>query len=597
MADRFSSEALARNLAEKAAQAELARAVALHQQGKLAEAEALYHAVLQRLPGQFDALHLLGVIAVQTARPQLGAELIAKAIGVNRKNAAAHSNLGNALRDLKRPADALVSYDRALKLQPDFPDAHNNRGNTLLELKRAADALASYDRAIRLKPDYAEAHSNRGNALRELKRLTDALASYEQAISLRPNYAQAHANRAGVLRQLKRSEEALASYDTALSLNPNDAEAHSNRGIVLRDLQRLDEALASYERAIALDPGYAEPLNNRGNALSDLHRFDEALASYDKAIALRPDYADAHFNRALCLLLLGRYEQGLPDYEWRWRCDEVIPPRPLARPLWLGRGDIAGKTLLLWWEQGLGDTVQFARFAPALAARGAKVVMSVQEPLRRLLRQLGPGVEIVGPDTTPTAVDLHCPLMSLPLALGLRPESVSSAPYLKADEALQAAWRARLPATGRRRVGIAWSGGPAHKKDRSRSIEWRQFRSLLTPDADWIVVQKDVREGDAALLHDNGLASFGNELADFADTAALLSLTDLLITVDTSVAHVAGAMGKPVWLLLPYNPDWRWLLDRDDTPWYPSVRLFRQQRPGDWAEVLGRVSAALRALA
>ena len=280
----------AQKLAAAALQAKLNQGMALHRQGKLADAERCYGEVLQQQPDHFDALHLLGVIAHQTRRTEQGVELIKRAIGLNPKVAAAHSNLGNALRDLKRPAEALASYDKAIALKPDYAEAHYNRGNALRELKRPAEALASYDKAIALKPDFAEAHNNRGNALRDLKRPAEALASYDRAIALKPDYAEAHSNRGNTLMNLKRPAEALASYDKAIALKPDFAEAHNNRGNALRELERPAEAIANYDKAIALKPDYAEAYNNRGNALRELKRPKEALASYEKAIALKPDF-------------------------------------------------------------------------------------------------------------------------------------------------------------------------------------------------------------------------------------------------------------------------------------------------------------------
>ena len=596
MAETGDAQSQAQKPAAAALQAKLNQGMALHRQGKLADAERCYGEVLQRQPNHFDALHLLGVIARQTRRTERGVELIKRAIGLNPKVAAAHSNLGNALMDLKRPAEALASYDKAIALKPDFAEAHYNRGNALRDLKRPAEALASYDKAIALKPDYAEAHNNRGNALMDLKRPAEALASYDKAIALKPDYAEAHNNRGNALKDLKRPAEALASYDKAIALKPDYAEAHYNRGNALMDLKRPAEALASYDKAIALKPDFAEAHNNRGNALRDLKRPAEALASYDRAIALKPDYAEAHWNQSLCLLLMGHFEQGLRQYEWRKKLNEPIAVRSYPQPVWLGEENIAGKTLFIYWEQGLGDTIQFCRYAKLVEARGAKVIMSVQQPLCGLLKQISPTIQILKPNEDPTDFDYHCPLLSLPLALGTTLETIpAEQQYLKSDEELRSVWSARLPPKTKPRIGVVWSGSAAHKNDHYRSMELQQFLTIFSPDADWICLQKEIREKDLAILRQFGrIAFFGDDLRDFSDTAALLDLMDLVITIDTSVAHLAGAMGKPVWILLPYNPDWRWLLDRNDSPWYPSARLFRQQQIGNWATVIDQVKNELR---
>ena len=582
--------------AAAALQAKLNQGMALHRQGKLADAARCYGAVLQRQPNHFDALHLLGVIAHQTRRTERGVELIKRAIGLNPNVAVAHSNLGAALMDLKRPAEALASYDKAIALKPDYAAAHNNRGAALRDLKRPTEALASYDKAIALKPDVAEAHSNRGNALMDLKRPAEALASFDKAIALKPDYASAHSNRGNALTDLKRPTEALASCDKAIALKSDVAEAHSNRGTALMFLKRPAEALASYDKAIALKPDFAAAHNNRGNALKDLMRPTEALASFDKAIALKPDYADAHWNQSLCLLLMGHFEQGLRQYEWRKKLNEPMAVRSYPQPVWLGGENIAGKTLFVYWEQGFGDTIQFCRYAKLLEARGAKVIMSVQQPLCGLLKQISPTIRVLNPNEEPTEFDYHCPLLSLPLALGTTLETIpAEQQYLKSDEELRSIWSARLPPKTKPRIGVVWSGGATHKRDQYRSMELQQFLAIFSPDAEWICLQKEIREKDFAILRQFGrIAFFGDDLRDFSDTAVLLDLMDLVITIDTGVAHLAGAMGKPVWILLPYNPDWRWLLDRNDSPWYPSARLFRQQQIGNWATVTDQVKNQLR---
>jgi tetratricopeptide (TPR) repeat protein len=586
------------NPAALALQAKFEKGVALHQQGKLADAERFYVEVLRQQPKHFDALHLLGVIALQTQRTERGVELIRKAIGLNAKVAAAHSNLGTALRDLKRPADALVSHDRAIALKPDFAEAYSNRGIALLDLKRPADALVSHDKAIALKPDYAEAYNNRGTVLRDLKRPADALVSYDKAIALKPDYAEAYSNRGTVLRDLKRPADALVSYDKAIALQPDYAEAYSNRGNALLDLKRPADALVSYDKAIALKPDYAEAYSNRGTALSDLKRPADALVSYDKAIALKPDYAEAYLNQGLCLLLTGRFEQGLRQYEWRKKRDEPLGVRPYPQPVWLGENNIAGKTLFIYWEQGLGDTIQFCRYAKLVEARGTKVIMSVQQPLLGLLKQISPTIQIINQNEEPTHFDYHCSLLSLPLAFGTTLETIPAKhEYLKADEELRSLWSARLPPKTKPRIGVVWSGRIAHHNDHNRSIELQQFLAIFSTGADWICLQNEIRKKDLAVLQQNNcIALFGNDLRDFSDTAALVDLMDLVITVDTSVAHLAGAMGKPVWILLPHNPDWRWLLDRNDSPWYPSARLFRQQQIGSWAGVIDLVNNKLQSV-
>jgi tetratricopeptide (TPR) repeat protein len=467
----------------------------------------------------------------------------------------------------------------------------------LQALRRHEEALGSYDKAIALKADFVEAHNNRGNLLRLLKRNEEALESYDKAIALRPDYVVAYRNRGIVLRELQRREEALADYDTAIALQPNFAEAYRNRGLVLRDLNRLAEALASYDRAIELQPNHGAAHGNRGVVLQDLARYDEALASYDRAVALRPDDADENWNQGLCLLLLGQFERGWQQYEWRKRREPPIAIRSYPQPPWLAKENIAGKKLFLYWEQGFGDTIQFSRYAKLAQARGAQVILAVQDSLLALIRKANPDLEVIAQDQTPRTFDYHCPLMSLPLAFDTTLETIPSLPrYLWADDELRGRWEARLPPKTKPRVGIVWSGSLVHNIH-NRSMDLATLLPLLSDEVEWVSLQRDIGENDCELLRREArVVSFGDELKDFSDTAALLDVMDLVITVDTSVAHLAGAMGKQVWIMLPYNADWRWLRHRSDSPWYPSARLFRQPGIGDWADVVVRVKSELRSL-
>ncbi len=567
----------------------------LHQEGRLVEAERLYREVLHHLPAHFDALHLLGVLALQTLRTESGIELIAKAIALNSNSFGAYNNLGLGLRDLRRFDAALECFDKSIALKPDYAEAHNNRGLVLRDVKRLDDALASFEEAIRLKPNYAEAHNNRGVVLRDLGRPDDAIASFEEAIRLKPDYVEAYTNRGKALQDLRRFAEALVSFDRAIALRPGDNAAWCDRGLVLQDLGHLDDAVASFDRAIALKPDYAEAYNNRGIALQELRRPHEAIASFNRAATLRPNYAEACHNQSLCLLQLGRFEQGFRLYEWRKKLEEPVGNRSFSQPVWLGQEDVSRKTIFVHWEQGLGDTILFCRFGALLRAQGAKVVMSVQEPLYRLLAQMKPHIEIIHGQEVPAEFDYQCPLMSLPLALGTTVQTIPSKPhYIFADEELRSAWSVRLPPKTKPRIGIAWSTATKRKSGYDRSIDLTDLLPLLSADVHWICLQKEISDADASQLRGlHRINSYHKYLRDFSDTAALIDHLDLVVTIDTSVAHLAGAMGKPVWIMLPYNADWKWLLDRDDTPWYPSARLFRRDDRRSWADTMARVAAAL----
>ncbi|MGA8146627.1 MAG: tetratricopeptide repeat-containing glycosyltransferase family protein [Gallionellaceae bacterium] len=478
--------------------------------------------------------------------------------------------------------------------QPINADAYYKQGNLQQHLQRYQASLESYNMAIALRPDYAEAYNNRGSVLQNLGQHSAALEDFDKAIALKSDYAYAYYNRGISLHGLKRLEQALASYDRAIALNPGYAEAYSNRGNVLQELKRLEEALLSYDRAIALNPAYAEAYNNRGNALKDLMRLDEAGACFDRAIAL--NYAPAYWNKSLLDILTGNFDEGWQLYEWRWNDSQKDFARNFSKPLWLGQEAVAGKTLLIHAEQGLGDFIQFCRYALMLEALGAKVILEVPSVLVALISTLEGNFTVVEHGRLLPAFDLHCPVMSLPLAFKTRVENIPAPiPYLHADFDKHRRWHQKIGNTTKPRVGLVWSGNTAHKNDRNRSIPLLLFESLLQLPIEFHVLQKEIQPDDAAVLTSlRGLHLHHDELNDFADTAALVQEMNLVISVDTSVAHLAGAMGKPVWILLPFMPDYRWMLGSADCPWYPTATLFRQPESGDWSSVITEVGMQLR---
>jgi tetratricopeptide (TPR) repeat protein len=568
----------------------------LFQLGRHSEALVNFDRALEIRPNYADALNNRANTLKALKRFEEALATYDRAIAVQPDFAVALCNRGITLKELRQFDNALASYDRALAIKPDYAEALNYRGNALRELKRLPEALASYQRAIALRPDYTDALNNCANALKGLKRFSDALAYYNRVLELRPNHAETLNNRGNALRELKRFDEALANYDRALAARPDYADALNNRGIALQWLNRFDEALSSYNRAAELWPNYAEALNNRGNALQQLQRFDEALASYDRAIAVRPEFAEFHYNKALCMLLVGDLDRGWQEHEWRWQCQWLRKSkRAFAQPLWTGAESIAGKTVLLHAEQSFGDTIQFCRYAPLIEDRGARVVLEVPRPLHRLMTTLTGTTQIIPRGDAPPEFDFHCPLMSLPLACGTRLETIPSiTPYLRADPAAASVWSKKIGRKRRPWIGLAWSGRPTHVNDHNRSMSLRSLLPLLETDATFISLQKDIRADDVAILKDQkGLIDLTDALEDFSDTAALISKLDLVISVDTSIAHLAGALAKSVWVLMPFLPDWRWQLNRDDSPWYPTARLFRQDQTRTWDAVVARVRVAL----
>ncbi len=400
---------------------------------------------------------------------------------------------------------------------------------------------------------------------------------------------------------MKRHAEALANYDRALSLVPDYIDAIYNRGNALHELGRYEEALASYDRVLAARANDGNALNNRGKALKELNRYDEALACSAQALAALPDNIVAHCNEASMRLLIGDLPRGFAEYEWRWKKADMAPAqRQFPQPLWLGSKelgaeDISGKTILLHGEQGFGDAIQFCRYATLVAGRGARVILEVRPPLVSLMQSLaGPAAVIAKGDALP-AFDLHCPLLSLPLAMGTTLETVpAQVPYLHASPGKSEEWSARLGPKTRPRIGLCWSGNATHERDRERSMRLSDYLPLLELDASFVSLHQEVRPEDAAVLAAHPeILHFGEALKDFTDTAALIGALDLVISVDTSVAHLAGALAKPAWVMITYVPEWRWLLTREDSPWYPTVRLFRQDEGRTWDGVVARLREAL----
>lgn len=538
-------------------------AAALHRAGRLAEAEALYRQLVQADPGHFDSQHMLGLACYQRG---------------------AH-------------ADALHHIDLAVGINSSVAAAHNHRGAALMALGRWNEALASYGNAIAIDPGDVGAHYNRANLLKELGRFAEALVDYDRGLALAPGNADLLNSRGMVLRALKRFNDAVASYDRALAVDPHRADVHCNRGNALIELNRIEDALATANRAIAIDPQLPQAFNLRGNALQDMRLFADALASYDRAIAIKPDYAEALWNRGMCRLLVGRWAEGWADYEWRWKIDRgARGGRTFPQPQWDGRADLAGKTILLHAEQGYGDTLMAVRYVRQVIARGAAVVLEVPAPLRELLAEFGGAAQVVTQGHPLPAFELHCPLMSLPLAFQTTVATIpSDSPYLSVPRAQAEQWRQRLPKTGRPRIGLSWGGRLEFPRDRERSIGLRPLLPILArTDAQFVSIQRDLRDGDAEILRAHPeVTHLGDAIQTFADTAAIMAELDLIISSDTSVVHLAGALGRPVWILLAYVPDWRWLLDRTDCPWYPSARLFRQTQRSNWSRVVKDVEQAL----
>jgi len=579
------------------AEAHCNRGTTLQNLGRLDEALASYDAAV-RFKSDYAEAHCNRGSALQDlGRPGDALAAYDAALRLMPDLAEAHCNRGTSLKDLGRLDEAVAACDAALRIKPDLAEAHFNRGNALKQLGFLEQALASYDVGLRIRPDYAEAHYNRGNVLKERRQFDDALASYDAALRINPNYAEAQFNRATVLKELGRGDEALAAYDAVLPIKPDDAEVHYNRGNVLHDLGRVDEALAAYDTALRLVPDYLETHVNRGNTLNASGRLDEALTAYEAALRIQPDLAVAHYNSGLVHLVAGRFAEGWRGYEYRWQVEGVQggQRRHEDHPLWQWES-ANGRTMLLWSEQGLGDAIQFVRYVPTLVQLGWRVVLEVPSPLTRLFAGIAGATVVAVGDALPP-FDVQCPLLSLPLMFATTIDTIPPPlPYLRPREDAVAKWSSRLPLDGLR-VGIVWQGDPRHRNDRNRSFHPERFARLGTlPGVHLISLQKEASVDQLARSSpEAGIRTLGPDYAvgDFLDTAAVIMALDLVIGADTSVVHLAGTLGRPVWVALPTVSDWRWLRERDDSPWYPTMRLFRQTKRGDWDGVFDRIAGEL----
>lgn len=448
-------------------------------------------------------------------------------------------------------------------------------------------AASLFQTVLKMEPENFDALHFLGLLAADCGHHDDAVQLMRRALSVNPHVAAVHANLASSLRRLGRYSEALASLDQALALDPRSAEALNTQGNILRVLGRLDKALASLDQAIRLQPQFFEAHDNRGNVLRDMGHLDEALASYREARRIAPDYASAAWNESLCRLLMGDFARGWPLYEAGWKAGLRAPWVKCAQPLWTGPEPLQGRTILLHAEQGMGDTIQFSRYAQVLASHGARVILEVPPALKSLLQGLQNTAQVIATGERRPTFDCHAPLLGLPLACQTRLDTIPPPPRLMLDKTLEERWQDRVGPKKKPCIGIAWSGNPALENDHNRSIPLKTLSAILNHSVQFFSLQRDLRPEDENVLQQFPvLQHFGHALHDFSDTAALIAQMDLVISVDTAVAHLAASLGKPTWILLPYIPDWRWLLDRKDSPWYPTVRLFRQTEARSWPGLL-----------
>ena len=574
-------------------------AVQHHQAGRLRHAEHLYHLILQSDPNNPTALHLLGVIAHQEAKHDVAIDVIGKAIKHNPQIPQFHNTLGLVFQALGKFEEAIIAYKRAVSIKPDYAEAYNNLGLALSAQSRFAEAIANYERAKRFGSECPEPYYNLANALQQQGQCAEAIEDYKQAICLRPNFAEAYSNLGTALKDCGQLAEAVKNYKHALQLKPDCAEIHHNMGIAQREQGKSAEAIENYKQAIHLKPDYAEAYNNLGGALKDCGHCAEAIVNYERAIQLKPDYAEAQWNQSLALLLSGRIAEGWKEYQQRYdRLNTLTYPYHYQEPLWDG-SSFVGKRLFVRYQQGLGDNIQFVRYLPMVKARGGTVIYETKKPLLGLLQDFSEIDELVeaSPDGKPAVgFDFYVSLMDLPRIFGTTLETIpAEVPYIHADPSKVKYWQSRLSGPDLK-VGIVWAGKPTHRNDLNRSCPLEHFAVLAGIEG---VRLYGLQKGKAAaqveeLAGKMTITNLGAEFKDFADSAAAIENLDLVISVDTAVRHLAGAMGKPVWALLPFAPEWRWMLNRQDSPWYPTMRLFRQKKWGQWIPVFQRIAEELR---
>ncbi len=547
---------------------DLQKAINLHQAGNLSEAKVIYQGIQQVDLNNLDAIHLLGLIEYQSGNSE----------------------------------EAITLFNRAMGINPNLPDIQNNLGLAFMSQEELLKAINHFKEALRMDPGFVKAYFNLGNVFKKQKNFHEAVECYNKALSLAPDFIEVCNNLGNVFKELGNFEEALKQYRKVISLRPDFAEAYNNIGAVLDEQDKLPDAFQHYKKAVQLDPGYSDAYYNLGNLMFLKEcKINEAIEHYQEALRIQPDFSEAHFHKGLALLLNGNFEEGWPEYIWRFgkNIENNTTYNNFTKPLWDG-SSLAGKRIVISSEQGAGDCIQFIRYLPLLKNLGAYIIFECYGNLLNLFD----GFEAIdllveGPFSEKTDIqyDFFVPLLCLPSIIGTNIDTiVNRTPYIESNPELAKEWGNKIN-TDSIRIGLVWEGTPTHNNDRNRSFDLSVFGPLTSiSGVSLFSLQKEVTGKQSALLNEMNITALGDDLKDFSETAAAIENLDLLISVDTAVVHLAGAMEKPVWTLLPFVPDWRWLLNRDDSPWYPTMRLFRQTSPGDWESVINRISNELQRL-
>ena len=570
------------------------KAIKLFETKNYDQAKIILLALLKKTPKNYEALHMLGIILGIEGKHQDALNYLKKAFRLNSNNFEINFNLGKALSETGNNKDAIIYYSKAIKLNGKNQYLWLNYGKSFFLLGRYSDALFCYECSLDIESNYLEALINKANLFNHLKRYEEAIIEYDKAITINPYNVTSINNSGLALRDIKRYEEALERFIQAHTLSPNLAGVWANKGSVLNKLNRYEEALEAYDQAILLDPNLAEPWYDKGVVLNDCKRYKEALEHYDQAISLDPNFFDAYWNKALTKLVLGNFEEGWNLYEYRWKRKEleIKPYHPFEELLSIA--NIKDKKILVWHEQGYGDTIQFCRYIPLLIDRGAQITFLVQPALIELFNNQFNCFITSNVDKN-HHFDYQVPLLTLPKLFKTNITNIPTIPKIRANPTKQLMWREKLKFSNNKlNIGLATSGSPTQKNDHKRSMNIENIEPLLAQGT-FFLFQKNLKKEDIEFLkRRQEIIYVGDQIDDFSDTAAIIENLDLVVSVCTSLIHLAGSLNKKSFLMSVWAPDWRWLQDRADTPWYPSVQIIRQKSKDDWKSVISEVCELLK---
>lgn len=572
------------------------KALKLHQEGNFPLAEEIYQSILESNPDNAFVLSLIGTTLIQKNKPKEAIHYFTKSLSLDSNQPLAFGNLAVAEYQLKRYESSLNHFNAAIQLQPNYAEAFNNRGKTLLKLGKNELAIESYNQAIKINPTLLDAYINRGDLYRDQDKMQEAINEYEKILKINPNYADALTKAGELFLEYSIFDKAISNFEKLLALNPKNKSALFCCAISHQKNNHLEKAKQLYDQLINEDSENLDALNNRAFILQSTGNYNEALNEYKKILQRNKYHAFALLNIGIIKLTLGNLEEGWKLYEFRWVSELSKLQKKLNKPLWLGNESLRGKTILIHLEQGFGDAIQFCRYFKMLEALEVKIIVELPLLLIPLISFMQCNLQIIEKGKKLPSFDYHCPIMSLPLAFKTTLESIPAlTPYLYVNKEKRIDWKHKLKTFKRKKIGLAFSGSATHNNDVNRSIPLYQFKSILDLPFDFFVLQKDIREEDKKTLAlFPNLYHYRKELEDFSDTAALIEAMDLVISVDTSAAHLAGALRKEIWVLIPQNPDFRWMLDRTDSPWYPEMKLFRQKKTGEWHFVIESIIKSLK---